>query len=207
MENEKKIEFLYNAISDAQDLIKYIESKTAIIIAILTGYIATFFFSLEKIIKYDEYWSCAFWICFLSFIISLSITLWIVGRLVFPIRNPIANIKINNSQISNIQYFLAKNLYHSKWAFPFFNSKRNKLEKDYSTYLTEIGSLSDEILIQSLIQELLKISYIRNIKNDRFRILVTFVIITSILFIVLLLLYHFQLQSMPNQSMNCIFIK
>lgn len=187
MENEKKIEFLYNAISDAQDLIKYIESKTAIIIAILTGYIATFFFSIEIIIKYDEYWSWAFWICFLTFIISLSITLWIVGRLVFPIRNPIANININSSQITNIQYYIANNLYDSKWAFLFFNSKKNKLEKDYSTYLTEIGSMSDEILIQSLSQELLKISYIRNIKNDRFRILVTFLIITTVFFIVLLL--------------------
>ena len=96
METEKKLEFLYDAISDAQDLIKYIESKVAIIIAILTGYIATLFISIGHIIKYEEHWSIIFWICFGLFIILLVITLWIIGCLVFPIRNPIKNIKTSH---------------------------------------------------------------------------------------------------------------
>ena len=59
---ENKINFLSLAISDAQELIRFIDTKTAIVITILGSYIVSFFVSLDKIAQYSDYYSCFF--CF-----------------------------------------------------------------------------------------------------------------------------------------------
>jgi len=54
---ENKINFLNNAISDAQELIRFTDTKTAIVITILGGYIVAFFSNLEKIVQYSSGYS------------------------------------------------------------------------------------------------------------------------------------------------------
>lgn len=53
----EKIEFLYFAISDAQELIKFIETKTAVAISIIGSIAVGLFTNLETILKYFNLYS------------------------------------------------------------------------------------------------------------------------------------------------------
>ena len=61
---ENKIELLYNLISEAQELIRFIETKTGIIITIVGAYVITFFTSIDKIIINCDNFSIWFWAFF-----------------------------------------------------------------------------------------------------------------------------------------------
>ena len=58
---EKKITFLTAAITDAQELIRFIDTKTAIVITILGAYIVAIFSVLDKIISNYNLFSLMFW--------------------------------------------------------------------------------------------------------------------------------------------------
>ena len=87
MERTNQIEFLYKAISDVQDLIKFTESKAAFVIGIITAYIAVLFVTLENIVKYFSNWTLLFWFLYISFILFMVACIWIIAKIIMPINH------------------------------------------------------------------------------------------------------------------------
>lgn len=186
---DKSDEFLYNAITNVQDLIKYTENKAALIISIVSAYVLTIFLTFENIIVHLNSWSPVFWIIYVVFILLVIFTIWVNIMVFLPITNPERNLVIQFKKSTSIKFFLPINEYKSPF-YPIFNSHKHKLSCDCSLYFNDIKSLHDGAITDILCQEFFKLSYIRNIKSDRFNILVYLIILTGITMILFYLTYQ-----------------
>lgn len=191
---EKKIDFLKVAISDAQELIRFTDSKTAIIITIISAYIVAFYTATDKIVKYSWGYSACFWFFLSLFFLLLVLCIIVTARIIKPTNNPADNISLGSSAKPNLIFFLAPNNYLNDSFYSFYNSKKFKLKEDYEAYLKQITIASEEDILKSLTFELLKVSYIRNIKNDRFQILLWLLFGTTISFFICFFIFSIETQ-------------
>ncbi|WP_353086650.1 hypothetical protein [Flavobacterium sp.] len=179
---ENKITFLSSAIADAQELIRFIDTKTTVVITILGAYIVAFFSVLDKIIANYVHYSNGFIFSLLAFLLLLILTILITVRIIKPTNNPIENIKLGrNTNIPTLQFYVSPNDYSKDDFFAFRNSKKFRLSKTLKEYISE---LDDYQIVASLTFELLKVSYIRNVKTDRFNVLMWFLFFTTMTFFI-----------------------
>lgn len=187
-----KIDFLNSAISDAQELIKFIDTKTAVIITILGAYLVPFFASLDKIIEYSSGYSNWFWFFIILFFILITLCIIVTARIIKPTNNPLENVNFGNSSKPTLKFFLTPNDY-SKGSFQSFtNSDKFKLIENFQTYSQTLNAAGDIDIINSLTLELFKVSYIRNIKNDRLTTLLRLLVITTISFFISYLFFSIE---------------
>lgn len=179
---ENKISFLSAAIADAQELIRFIDTKTTVVITILGAYIVAFFSVLDKIIANYVLYSNGFIFSLVAFLILLILTILITVRIIKPTNNPVENIKLgSNTNIPTLRFYVSPNDYSKDDFFAFCNSKKFRLSKTLKEYISE---LDDSHIVASLTFELLKVSYIRNVKSDRFNVLMWFLFFTTITFFI-----------------------
>jgi hypothetical protein len=198
---EKKIDFLYSAISDAQELIKFIDTKTAVAITIIGSIIVGLFTTLETTLKYFCFYSCWFHFLFYLLIILLVLCIWVTTRIIKPTNNPKDNLQIDPTKVFKLKFFIPVNKY--RFGFPFYNSDKHKLDEKFNDYSTSISSLTEPEIIDILTLELFKVSYIRNIKNDRFNYLLTFLILTTVIFFIEYVLYLNQTDDIKTILEHC----
>jgi hypothetical protein len=192
MERVNQIEFLYKAIADVQELIKFTESKAAFVVGIITAFVAVLFVTFENVIKYYSYWSFIFWIFYVSLMILMICCIWIIAKIIMPINNANECIQISKKDIPETEFYLAFNKYKTVF-FPFFNSQDHKLHIKYRPYYQKIKDLDDNAILKILTLELFKISFIRNYKSDRLKILIYFILITTIALILFYIAYQIEL--------------
>jgi len=179
---ENKITFLSTAIADAQELIRFIDTKTTVVITILGAYIVAFFSVLDKIIANYVLYSNGFIFSLVAFLLLLILTILVTVRIIKPTNNPVENIKLgSNTNIPTLQFYVSPNDYSKDDFFAFCNSKKFRLSKTLKDYISE---LDDSQIVASLTFELLKVSYIRNVKTDRFNVLMWLLFFTTITFFI-----------------------
>lgn len=189
--NEKKIEFLYAAIADAQEIIRFIDTKTAAAITLLGALFVGIYANLEMAVLHFSKFSCTYHLFLGLFVFTWLIGMWIVTRILFPTNNPIKNINFKgNDRPDKSVFFLAENLASNKLKSMFFNVSTNKLKDEFNNYKNEIANLTDNDIIRNLSLEVHKVNFIRNIKNQRFKFLVWTTIICAIFFSIQEILYH-----------------
>ena len=198
---EKKIEFLYFAISDAQELIRFIDTKTAVAITIIGSIAVGLFTSLETTLAYFSYYSYWFHFTFLLLIVLLTICIWITTRIIKPTNNPKVNLQFDLKKTPSLNFFIPENKY--QFGFPFYNSDKHKLSEKLDNYIFSVNSLQNSEIIEILSIELFKVSFIRNIKNDRFKHLVTFLILTTLMFFIEYVLYLNQTNDIKEILEHC----
>ncbi len=206
---DKKIEYLYSAISDAQELIRFIDNKTAFAITILGVYFVTFFSSIDKIIKYSFGYSFWFWFLLSSFILLLLLCIVVTVKIIKPTINPIDNIVFGNKSQPLVKFFLMPNDYPKASLYSFTNSTKFKLRENFESYTQNLISISDMEIIDSLTLELFKVSFIRNIKNDRFNTLLNLLFFTTIFFLVTFILFSLEtynsIEKIKLLQKSCLF--
>lgn len=179
---ENKITFLSTAIADAQELIRFTDTKTTVVITILGAYIVAFFSVLDKIITNYVLYSNGFIFSLVAFLLLLILTILVTVRIIKPTNNPVENIKLgSNTNIPTLQFYVSPNDYSKDDFFAFCNSKKFRLSKTLKDYISE---LDDSQIVASLTFELLKVSYIRNVKTDRFNVLIWLLFFTTITFFI-----------------------
>jgi hypothetical protein len=191
---DKKIEFLYAAIDSSQRLIKFTDTKTAAAIAIISAMVADLLNRLggtfEKIVEYSSLLGCLFNVTFLILVLLLISCIIIAGRIIKPTNNPTENLNIDSEDIESVKnmYYIYKSKYAS-WNHMFFNSDKHKLDIKFKDYCDKINELDPNKIIKVLSFEILKVSFIRSIKDDRFKWLVRLLIATGTVFFVNYVLY------------------
>jgi len=196
---ENKIDFLKTAISDAQELIRFIDTKTAIVVTILGAYLVSFFASLDKIIEYSFGYSCWFWFFLTSFFVFLTLCIIVTARIIRPTNNPLDNINFGGATNPTLKFFVTPNDYSKGFLHPFVNSKVFKLKENFETYIEQLRTSTDNDIVNSLTLELFKISFIRNIKNDRFNTLLWFLVVTTISFFAAYLFFSIETHTTIEQ--------
>lgn len=189
---EMKINYLTAAIADAQELIRFTDNKAAIVITVLGAYVIGTYTTLDKIVGYWYMLPCALWFFLIIFLALLLMCVVITARIIRPTKMPISNINISDEDIPILNFYLAPNSYGMFWKFR--NSSEHKLVTDYTTYYNHIDGADEDMIIKSLTVELMKVSYLRNIKIDRFNALLWYIIATTIAFSIFYVIYLHQVQ-------------
>lgn len=190
--NTTRIEYLSMCINDAQEIIRFIETKTAIVITILSAFIIILFSQIGCLLEYSNIFPLIFDIFFWSLMICYLISILITYKIISPISNPSTHINMKDSRHPNLKFYLSNNNYLKSIIYPFIDSKKYKLDEKFSDYLKTIHESTENDIIDSLAFELFKVSYIRNLKHDRFKKLTFFLFLTSILFISTYVMYTYQ---------------
>lgn len=199
MNNDSKISFLSDAISDAQELIRFCDTKTAIVITILGAYVVAFFSSLDKIIEYSFGYSGWFWFFLIAFFVLLILCIIVTTRIIKPTNNPVDNINFGGSDKPKVKFFLTPNDYSKGGLQTFANSSKFKLTENFETYSQLLGTADEKDIINSLTLELFKVSFIRNIKNDRFNTLLWLLVVTTISFFAAYLFFSIETHNTIEQ--------
>jgi hypothetical protein len=195
---DKKIDFLYAAIEDTQELIKFIENKTALLITLQGFYIFTLLNLTEKIIEHHKLHSLLFYLLLVFLSLTLLISIYLTVRIIKPTNNPKENIQIDEVDYHNLDFFISENDYDKVMFTIYKNSKKHKLKVKFSFYYNEIINLKDADIIKILTIELHKLSFIRNIKKDRLNELIKMSIITTVLFIIFYFCYQIESYQITN---------
>lgn len=185
VEFNNKTEFIYRAIDDATNTLRFIETKVATIFVVI-GILTSIFIGLGdsilvvyKFYKNVPIHSTIIGLSILIYLVSIMVSVYFGFKTIRAASNP--NDYIGNSGHNG------KNLWY------LVSNKNNKIDVSVEEYLIEIDKLDEDNFIKMISIELMKVSAIRNIKiqNVNKSILWFKISIVSMLIpIVYLLLYY-----------------
>lgn len=188
MENIK-INYLVSGINDAQSLITFMDTKAAFIMTIIAAYMIKTYSMVDVIIKNYSHIYIYNWILILIFMSCLILCVIVIIRIIKPTNNPQSNVTFNGESLPKLKFFLDGMEYSDyKWLSIFMNRKADKLSASFPEYKKTLSETNEQDIIDSLIFELQKISYIRNIKIKRFYSLLSLFIFTSVVFLIFIVL-------------------
>ncbi len=164
---DKRLELLYKIHEDNQNLIRFLDAKAAFAVAILAAMVNKVLSSLGF---YFPWGAQPHWrqILVLGFGLTALIATVLVVLILFPIINPGLNVRLISAS-SGPTFFLTR-LEPKSWLRVFFRSpKFSRLAQEHSEFLNQVTGASNAALLQAISGEVLKVSYIRQIKTDRLR--------------------------------------
>jgi len=171
-----KKDILNSLIQDTQESSRFIESKTAIITAIIGAILVYYLQDTENIIKYSCSFTFANYLFFILVLITTIFNVFILIKIISPIDNP-------KSKIPE-EYREFPNLYLSKDTISIDNPNLSEFKEAFS------NELNTEKAIEL---EYIKTSYIRNNKLSHYKILVLGIIFQILFFIIHLFIYNSEL--------------
>jgi hypothetical protein len=198
---DKKIEFLYAAITDAQELIRFIDTKTGIVVGFIGAFVVGLFSCVANIVLYVCSFSIVFWILLGLLLAVFVLSIWMILKIIKPVNNPKDNIYLDPTINMPLKFYIPSNKYFNLF-YPFLNLKRFKLSEDLKNYIETLNNISDNDIVSILAYELFKVSYIRNIKNDRFNVLIGVVLILAVLFVSFYTLYNIEMKDITDLINN-----
>lgn len=171
-----KKDIFNNLTQDAQENSRFIESKTAIIAAIIGAILIYYLQGIEKAIKYYDSFSCINYWFFFLLMLCTGVNIFILFKIIFPLDNPKSKIPA--------QYNDFPNLYLSKTNLDIKSPDLCDFQESFT---------SDSKLENAMELEYVKTSYIRNKKLSLFKRLVIGLFFQVILFITHLIIYNSEL--------------
>jgi len=188
-ENKKyHFDFLYKAIDDAQSITRQLDSKAAVSlvpVGFILNKLITAYLEVPKgcvsltCWKLDLIAICAF---------STLVASFLAFRVLFPLVDPVDHVHA----VPGLQpaFFLGK-LEPLHWRAWFSGKSRNSmLSNKHSEYLLALSVADEERIKSVLIGELLKVSFIRNLKMYRLKALGHTLVFATCLFFLLLIFSH-----------------
>jgi len=188
-EKEKKIEVLLSLLQDTQETIRFIEGKVGILVILLTGIVALYISELSSIIEHFNNYSTFLLVMFIANTIGIIACFYYVARVIFPIQNQQDKIPMPYRNYPNI-----------------YQATIDKAELFVSETFNETLSDFDK-QCQSLELEYLKTSFIRNLKDIRFKKLFIAVILTTLLMVGQLATQKIEEKNITNKNSKCGCIK
>jgi Protein of unknown function (DUF3307) len=172
-DNAYKEAFLYKALDDGQNTIRFTDTKAAAVIAFWTFFIATFISMkgiwFKYIVELKSWTELIFVILLILLMIAYLIRSVILAyTALVPRSNPGAHIMSEDIQSKGLFYLYGYNLpvpLEPKYLYK--NHKDLKLGKKTKEYIKEFKEITEEEVNNEIILELQKISFIRNLKIDR----------------------------------------
>lgn len=170
-----RIEFLYKIIEDTQGTVRFLDTKAAFCVTLLSGMAAV---TLDH-----EKSSPGHFVLFAVFMAVEVCSILVCLRVIFPTVKP----HISNSAPSKPQFYVGHNKAHHWILHTVANPEDNILAESKSTYLKSMEHATDENLLSSLCDTVLTLAYIRQIKSDRIHAAMFCLVASVLLFAAIML--------------------
>ncbi len=159
-ELSSRLQFLYNAVEDAQNTIRFIDTKAAFCVTLLSGMTAG---ALQG--THSDH-PALHKILFTIFLMAVGLSLLICMRVIFPVIKPHSAPSPHPARPLP-KFFIHQHKTHHWIRHTFSNSVDDVLCDDHASYTTALTASSDDDLVTAMCDELLMVSLIRQIKSDR----------------------------------------
>jgi len=183
-ERSQSLEFLYKAVEDIQGTIRFLDTKAAFGIAILGAVVA----QLLDSHLLTEYRSHGVVLCVLVPLLTAAIALSAVAGFltVFPLINPSEHVWFPDNL--EPRFFIAELTPRSFWRLFSGRSRFCRLRMTHPEYCAALERADSRHFESVMAAEVLKLSFIRQLKTDRLQWFAKCLIITVILFLCIALL-------------------
>jgi hypothetical protein len=159
-----KLTFLYKVLDDNQANIRFVDTKAAVGIAILSAILAK---SVAVIQASRPWFGRPVYLLTVEAMVMLSavVAATLAFRVIFPTINPTKNVDLGG--VPHPQFYV-RDMEPRRWRRHFFSGPRfAKLKKTRADYVRELSEASEDDLLGTMAAEALKVSFIREIKTDR----------------------------------------
>ena len=176
LEYSSRLEFLYKIVEDTQNTIRFIDTKAAFCVTLLSAMAAG---ALQ--VRHEP--TLIHRILFAVFMVSVAVSVLICLRTIFP------TIKPHGLQVGarGPKFFITHNRRHQWILHTLKNDVGSVLSETHESYVAKFAASSDADLLSSMCDEVLMISLIRQIKSDRLHAAMYSVVGALAVFVVLML--------------------
>jgi hypothetical protein len=160
MEYNSRLEFLYKAVEDTQNTIRFIDTKAAFCVTLLSGMAAAVLQGHHA--PHTNVQKALLGV----FIAAVALSLMVCLRVIFPVIKPHSDHSLHTTRTIP-KFFVSHSKGHHWIRHTLSNNVGDVLCEDRGSYTAAISGASDEDLLIGMCDEVLMISLIRQIKSDR----------------------------------------
>jgi hypothetical protein len=153
---DSRIEFLLRIIEDTQDTVRFLDTKAAFCVTLLSGMAAI---TLQRPAARHEFHH----VLFILFMGTIVASLLVCLRVIFPTVKP----HIGNAPPARPRFYIGHNKAHHWLIHTLRNPDDNILSENKTSYLHSLERSTDHHLMSSLAETVLTLAFIRQIKSDR----------------------------------------
>jgi hypothetical protein len=179
-EHESRLQFLYNAVKDTQETIRFLDTKAGFCVTLLTAMMAVTFGPLSR----GLHGSRLHHTLLATFGVSTLFTLALCLRVIFPTIH--LQGTFSESGPVSPAFFLPhkakRSLMNAVWG-----AGKNPLAVTHDDYVRDVLNADDADLVRSMCDEVIVVSAIRQLKSDRLHATIVCLFLTIALFFVQLL--------------------
>lgn len=180
-EADNRLEFLHHLISDTQENIRFLDTKAGFCVTLLTAMMAAGFSSLGPAHQRTPLHITLQG----AFALVTLLTLIICIRVIFPTIHLQGTFSAKGP--ASPVFFLPHNPKRNQWR-SIFDSSTNPLGITHDEFSASVLAASDADLIQSLCDDVIIVSAIRQVKSDRLHAAIIGLSLTIVLFFLQLIL-------------------
>jgi len=151
-----RIQFLYQIIEDTQDTVRFLDTKAAFCVTLLSGMAAI-------ALQHHGERPVMHTILFAVFMGVEVCAILVCLRVIFPTIRP----HISDSPPAKPRFYVGHNKAHHWVLHTIANPSENILAESKATYMRSMELATDHHLLSSLAETVLTLAYIRQIKSDR----------------------------------------
>ena len=166
LEHSSRLEFLYKAVEDTQNTIRFIDTKAAFCVTLLSGMAA------GVLQGHREPHTGLQRVLLATFIAAVAFSLMVCLRVIFPVIKPHSDSKPHTDRTVP-KFFISHHPSHHWVRHTLSSSVDDVLCENRSSYTAALFGAADEDLLHAMCDEVLMISLIRQIKSDRLHAAIT----------------------------------
>jgi hypothetical protein len=148
--------FLHHVVDDTQNTIRFLDTKAAFCVTLLSGMTALALQHARTASPSDRLW-------FRLFMFVTSVALLTSLRVIFPTIKPSGSTGAPASP----KFYIGHNKAHRWVLHTISNQASDVLSETHDSYLADLRAATDEDLLSSLCDEVLMVALIRQVKSDR----------------------------------------
>jgi hypothetical protein len=183
--NDNKLQVLLHFIQDSQETIRFVEGKTAFCVAVFSGHIIVMYGLLDDLVNKASRFPFWYWFVLVVLLLLQLSFVYVVYRIIIPRFNPADGLNHDSINDPKLDLFLISSP-KSSWHHILAGS--GKIVQSFSKHLATLQLCTDEDLLTSVLYEFHKVSYIRNAKIGKLKVLTRLTLIASLFLIVILVL-------------------
>jgi hypothetical protein len=171
-----KLWFLYNVVTDAQGTIRFLDTKAAFCVTLLTAMTAAAFQFSRSLHRFPQGH-----LVFLGIFGVLALTcLSVCVRVIFPTVHIQGSFSV--ADVTEPPFFLVPKHQRHSLRDTLGNQAPAGLETTHATFLASMMAASDADLVRSLCDEVVTISFLRQVKSDRLHLAIQILSVTVVAF-------------------------
>jgi hypothetical protein len=175
-ENTGRLEFLFKVVEDTQNTIRFLDTKAAFCVTLLTAMmLATLQFS-----NFHRPYPHAHLFLVGVFAIFALICLSLCVRVIFPTVH--LQGAFSGTVAAGPAFFLVPKQQRHRLRDILSNRQPNELETTHASYTASVLAASDLDLVRSMCDEVVTISFLRQVKSDRLHLAIQVLFFTVIAF-------------------------